>query len=111
MPGEAVAGPSRAAHPSDSCRIGLIEIDIDFESLEVVSAMPAESIAFSPDGRLPHIASLIRAAAWVERCAVIEDTCTIVLACMEGFAGRLAAISGERRPLLRRAVRIFLPRY
>ena len=71
--------------------MGIIEIAADFESLEVVSAIPAESIGFSPDGRLSHVASLIRAAAWDERCAGIEE-CTILLAYVEGFTGRLAAI-------------------
>ena len=52
VPGEAVAGPSRATHLSDSCGTGLTEIAADFESLEVVSAIPAESIGFSPDGRI-----------------------------------------------------------
>ena len=47
----------RAAHPSDSCGTGLFEIAAEFESPAVVSAIPAESIGFSPDGRchtLPH---------------------------------------------------------
>ena len=51
VPWAAVAGPSRAAHPSDSCWVGLIEIAARFESPEVLSAM-----GLSPDRRLPHIA-------------------------------------------------------
>ena len=76
VPGEAVAGLG-AAHPSDSCAIGFIEIAADLESLEMVSATRAESIGFSPDGRPPLIPSLIRAAAWDERCGGIEETCTL----------------------------------
>ena len=54
-PWVAAAGPSRAAHPSDSCGMVLIEIAAGFESPEVGSAIPTESIA-----------SLIWAAAWDE---------------------------------------------
>ena len=63
--------------PSDSCAIGFIEIAADLESLEMVSATRAESIGFSPDGRPPLIPSLIRTAAWDERCGGIEETCTL----------------------------------
>ena len=74
VPGEAVAGPSGAAHPSDSCITGSIEIAADLESLEIVSAVPAESTKFSRDWWLPHIASSIHAAPWDDRCAGIEET-------------------------------------
>ena len=62
MPWVVVAGSSGAVHPSDSCGKGFIKIAADLESSEVVSAIPAESIGLSPDERLPHIASLTRAA-------------------------------------------------
>ena len=111
VPWEAVAGPSRAAHPSDSCGKGLIEIAAEFKRLEVVSAVPAESIGFSPDGRLPQIASLIRAAAWDERCAGTEER--LVSQCSltwkDSPAGSQPSKSVELRPLIGRAVRV--PRY
>ena len=34
-------------------------------------------IRLSPDGRLPHIPSLIRAAAWEERCSGVEGGCVL----------------------------------
>ena len=50
---------------------GLIEVAADFESLEVVSAIPAESIGFSPDALLAYV---------------------------EGFACRLVPIEVRRAP-------------
>ena len=44
--GDAVAGPLGAAR---------LSVAADFESLDIVSAVPAGSIRFSPDGRLPCI--------------------------------------------------------
>ena len=86
---EAVAGPPRVAHPSDSWGTELIVIAAEFEDLEFGSVIPAELIEFSPDGRLPHNASLIRVAAWAEGWASVEDTYTI-LTHMEGCTGKLA---------------------
>ena len=49
-----IGGPSGTAHPSDSCVVVFTKIDADLESqLEIVSEIPAESIGFSSDGRLP----------------------------------------------------------
>ena len=45
--------------------------------LEVVSAIQTDFVRFSPCGRLPRIPSLIRAAAWVEKCGGAEETFTL----------------------------------
>ena len=46
-----------------------IEIAAELESqLEIVSEVPRKSIGFFPDGRLPHVPSLVRSAAWDARC-------------------------------------------
>ena len=51
VPGEAVAGPSGAAHPSDSCGVGFCEIAADLESqLDIISEVPEGCIRFLPDG-------------------------------------------------------------
>ena len=71
-------GPSGSAHLSVSCAVVLIMIAADLESqLEIVSEVPRESIRFSPDGRLPHIPSLVRTAVWDERCSGIEESCEL----------------------------------
>ena len=75
MLGTVFAHPSGAAHSSDSRAIGFIEITADIEDLESVSAIPRESIGPSPDGRLSHIPSSIRAAGRDESCGVSEETC------------------------------------
>ena len=65
--------PSGAAHPSDSCVMVFIEIAADVESQsEIVSEVPAGAAWFSPEGGLPHIPSLVRAAAWDERCVGVS---------------------------------------
>ena len=66
---EAVAGPSGAAHPSDSWARVFIEIAADLESLEIVAAIPMESIRFLPDGRLVHIPSLSGLVHWTKDAA------------------------------------------
>ena len=78
MPGVAVAGPVGAAHSSDSRAIGLIEITADIAHLESVSATQKESTGPSPDGRLSHVPSLIRAAGRDERCGVSGETCVLL---------------------------------
>ena len=40
---------------------------------------PKFSIRFSSDGRPPHIPSLIRTAAWDERCSGVEESCALSL--------------------------------
>ena len=54
------------------------EIAADLESqLESVSEVPGESIGFSSERRLPQIPSLVRSAAWDERCSVVEESCAL----------------------------------
>ena len=55
------------------CVFFFFEIAADLESqLESVSEVPGESIGFSSD-----ILSLIRSAAWDERCSVVEESCAL----------------------------------
>ena len=74
-----IGGPSGTAHPSDSCAVVFFtQTASDFESqLEVVSEVPGGSIGFSSDGRPPHFPSLVRIAAWDERCSVVEESCAL----------------------------------
>ena len=72
-------GPSGAAHPSDSCAVVFIEIAADLEGqLEIVSEVPEGSVRLSPDGRLPHMPSLVRTAAWDERCVGVDLGCVLL---------------------------------
>ena len=75
--GEAVGGPLGAAHPSGSRALGFNEIAADLDSLDTVSATPAESIRFSPDRELPYFPSLIWVAAWGQRCNGVQATYTL----------------------------------
>ena len=52
------------AHPSDSCAVVF--------SRDCCRPPPRESVGFSSDGRLPHIPSLVRIAAWEERCSALS---------------------------------------
>ena len=71
-------GPSGVAHPSDSYKVVFIEIASDLEGqLDIISEVPEGSIRFSPDGRLPHIPSLVRLAAWDDRCIVVDEGCVL----------------------------------
>ena len=89
VPGVAVAGPLGAAHPSDSCGIGFIETAADLESqVDIISEVPKGSIRFSPDGRPPHILSLIRAAAWEERCSGVDGGCVLSPPTLRGRRAR-----------------------
>ena len=71
-------GPSGVAHPSDSCLVVFIEIASDLEGqLDIISEVPEGSVRFSPDGRLPHTPSLVRLAAWDDRCIVVDEGCVL----------------------------------
>ena len=65
----------------------------DFESqLDVIPEFPEGSIQFLPDGRLPHIPSLIRAAAWEERC---NRLCAVLYGLRGSRARGFKSPSGE----------------
>ena len=60
-------GPAGTVHYTDSCVV-VFEIAADLEGqLEIITDVPAGATCFSPDGRLPHIPSLVWAAAGDER--------------------------------------------
>ena len=62
-------GPSGAAHHSESCLKVFIEIAADLEGqFEIISTVPTGATWFLPEGRLPHVLSLVRAAAGDDRC-------------------------------------------
>ena len=63
-------GPSGAAHHSESCLKVFIEIAADLEGqFEIISTVPTEATWLLPDGRLPHVLSLVRAAAGTQDVA------------------------------------------
>ena len=92
VPGDAVAGSSRAAYPSGSCgrchrnRCRLREP-------ESVSAIPAESTGLGGCHTLLHGPGLLHGT---KDAPESRRRSTIKLASMEGFAGRLAAIEVRR---------------
>ena len=61
-----------------SCPVVFIEIASDLEGqLDIISEVPEGSVRFSPDGRLPHTPSLVRLAAWDERCSGVDEGCVL----------------------------------
>ena len=57
-------GPAGTAHYTDSCVVVFIEIAADFEDqLEIIADALTGATSFALDGRVPHIPSLVRAAA------------------------------------------------
>ena len=50
-----------------------------FRAIWKLSQVPEESIRFSSHGRLLHIPSLARTAAWDERCSGVEERCALSL--------------------------------